>query len=210
MSVTSKSVNQQTSQSEPKLQPRQEVAAVNAPPLVPATSNNDALERHLTEWGGSGGRMFMFNGQTGVFRTTDDDVEVKPGTKFIAFLHETRKGFIRFNGAGVPPDVKMVRIDENADVVRDELGDLDESKWPLSMDRTRQEDPWKPQYAIPMARFDTGSEPRGVVAMNSAGDLLGRWRWHPKRSLGLVPVIRIESGKYWSRKSTAISLSRRW
>jgi hypothetical protein len=207
--TTSKSVKQQNSQTELQ-QTRQEVAAASAPQLVPATSINalerdHALERHLSEWGGGGGRMFAFNGQTGIFRTTDDDVEIKTGTRFIAFLHETRKGFIRFNGAGMAPDVKMVRIDEDADIEREDLGDLDKSKWPLNMSGTEQEDPWKPQMAIPMALYDSGSElyiyiARGVVQMNAAGDLLGRWRWHPKRQLGLVPVIKIESGTYPSRK----------
>ena len=36
--------------------------------------------------------------------------------------------------------------------------------------------------------------------MNSAGDLLGRWRYHPKRKVGLVPVIHIESGTYPSKR----------
>jgi hypothetical protein len=44
---------------------------------VPATSE-EALERHLAEWGGSPGRLFAFNGNTGIHRTLDDDVEV-PG-----------------------------------------------------------------------------------------------------------------------------------
>jgi hypothetical protein len=198
----SKIVEEQNSQSETHANQQQQQLTVKAPQL-PATSDA-ALDRHLAEWGGSGGRMFAFNGSTGIYRTLDDNVEVPVGTKFVALLHETRKGFIKFNGDGMPPDTRMVRIDEDADIERDELGDNDQAKWPIGLSG-ESEDPWKEQYAIPMMRHDAGGElyvyiARGVVAMNSAGDLLGRWRWHPKRAVGLVPVIRIESGTYPSRR----------
>ena len=196
MSATSKPVKQQ-------LENSSNLTTVSAPQLP--TTSNEAIDRHLAEWGGSGGRVFAFNGSTGIFRTVDDGVEVPVGTRFVAFLHETRKGYIKFNGQGVPPDVRMVRIDENAKVPeRDELGDNDQSQWPIGLSG-EPKDPWKPQFAIPMPRHDSGGElyvyvARGIVAMNSAGDLLGRWRYHPKRKVGLVPVIHIESGTYPSKR----------
>jgi hypothetical protein len=199
MSVSNKAVKQQTNQTE---KPRQDLAAKTSELLT--TTSEVAIDRHLAEWGGNGGRLFAFNGSTGIYRALDDNVEVPVGTKFVALLHETRKGFIKFNGDGMPPDVRMVRIDENADTpTRDELGDRDESKWPVGLDGQKI-DPWKQQIAIPMARHDAGSElyvyvARGIVAMNSAGDLLGRWRYHPKRAKGLIPVISIECGTYPSR-----------
>jgi hypothetical protein len=204
--VTSKTVKAQNSKSETQAKPppqQQHQLTVKAPQQLPATSD-EALDRHLAEWGGAGGRIFAFNGSTGIFRTIDDGVEVPVGSKFVAILHETQKGFIKFNGDGAPPDVKMVRIDQNADIERDELGDLDQSQWPLGMNG-EIEDPWKPQFAIPMQRHDAGGEifiyvARGIVQMNAVGDLLGRWRFHPKRKAGFIPVIRIESGTYPSRK----------
>jgi hypothetical protein len=119
--MSSKALKESTNRIETKQQ-----VTVNAP-QPPATSVA-ALERHLAEWGGSGGRMFQFNGSTGIYRTLDDGVEVPVGTRFAALLHETRKGFIKFNGDGVPPDTHMVRIDEDADIERDTLGDNDQSK----------------------------------------------------------------------------------
>jgi hypothetical protein len=207
--VTSKTVKAQkesTSQSETQAKPppqQQHQLTVKALQRPTATVD-EAIERHLAEWGGAGGRMFAFNGSTGIHRTIDDGVEVPAGSKFIAMLHETRKGFIKFNGDGVPPDVKMARIDENADVERDELGDLDQSQWPVGLSGL-QEDPWKPQFAVPMQRHDAGGEvfiyvARGIVAMNAVGDLLGRWRYHPKRKAGYIPVVRIENGTYPSKK----------
>jgi hypothetical protein len=186
---------------------KQELTTVGAPPLVPMTTSEEALDRHLAEWGGSAGRLFAFNGTSGIHRTLDDDVEVPDGTEFIAHLHESARGFIKFNPDG-PPDYQMVRIDQNAEVPdRNELGDLDPTKWPLGPSGEKT-DPWKEQYAIPMARNDPGSElyvyvARGVVAMNSVRALLGRWRSHPKRREGLVPVVRVKNGTYFNKRFNA-------
>jgi hypothetical protein len=104
----------------------------------PPTTSEEALDRHLAEWGGSGGRLLAFNGLTGIHRTLDDNVEMPAGTEFAALLHETRRGYIKFN-IGEPPTVRMVRIDENADIPeRETLGDLDRTKWPLGLNATRK------------------------------------------------------------------------
>jgi hypothetical protein len=180
------------------------VLHVNAPPQPPATVE-EAIESHLREWGGSGGRLFGFNGQTGIFRTFDDDAQVLCGTRFVAQLQEAQKGVIRFNDDG-PPTVIMVRLDElGAEVPdADELG-ADRSQWQVNSMSGELENPWKAQFAIPMMRFDAGKEifcyvARGVVAMGATADLLGRYRCHPNRKAGLVPVIRIESGSYPSKR----------
>jgi hypothetical protein len=185
---------------------KQQKLTVVATPQVPTTSE-EALDRHLAEWGGPGGRLFAFNGSTGIHRTLDDDVEVPDGTEFIAFLHETQRGFINFNVDG-PPDVRMVRIDQDAKVPeRAELGDNDPTKWPLGLN-CEKTDPWIEQFAIPMARNDAGGElylyvARGVVAMNSVRSLLGRWRHHPKRKAGLIPVIKVKNGTYYNKRFNA-------
>ncbi len=99
----------------------------------------------------------------------------------------------------------MIRIGEDAEAPkRETLGDRDQQSWPVGLDGNKQ-DPWKQQYAVPMARHDAGGElfiyvARGEVAMNSVGDLLGRWRRHPRRQAGLIPVIRIENGTYPSKR----------
>jgi hypothetical protein len=182
---------------------KQQQLAVAAPSLLPTTSE-EALDQHLAEWGGSGGRLFAFNGSTGIHRTLDDDIEVPDGTEFVAFLHETQRGHIKFNEGG-PPDARMVRIDQVAETSeRSKLGDNDPTQWPLGLDGNPT-DPWKEQFAIPMARNDAGGElyvlvARGVVAMNSVRSLLGRWRLHPKRREGLIPVIQVKNGTYFNKR----------
>jgi hypothetical protein len=186
-------------------QPQQQQLTVATTP-VPAASE-EALERHLAEWGGSPGRLFAFNGNTGIHRTLDDDVEVPGGTEFVMFLHETKKGFIKFNGPGEPPTLKMIRIDQNVEeITRDSLGDKDETKWPI-VDGKRK-DPWIEQYVIPSMRNDPGGElfvyvARGIVAMLSVESLLGRWRHNPRRQEGLVPVVKVENGTYWNKRFNA-------
>ena len=171
---------------------------------APASMSDEALDRHLAEWGGSGGRLIAFNGSTGIHRTLDDGVEVPVGTEYVAFLHETQKGFIKFNEGG-PPDVRMIRICEDAEIPkRETLGDRDQRSWPVGLNGDKQ-DPWKEQYAIPLARHDAGGElfiyiARGSVAMNSVSSLLGNWRWHPKRQAGLIPVVKVENGTYPSKR----------
>jgi hypothetical protein len=171
---------------------------------MPASTGAEALDRHLAEWGGSGGRLIQFNGSTGIHRTLDDDVEVPSGSEFVALLHETQRGFIKFNDGG-PPDVRMVGISENAEAPkRETLGDHDKDAWPIGMSGDKQ-DPWKEQYAVPLVCNDAGGElfvyiARGPVQMNSVGDLLGRWRWHPKRRDGFIPLIKIENGSYESKR----------
>jgi hypothetical protein len=205
--ATSKPVKAENSKSETPVKPpqqQQNVLTVKAPQRPPATVD-EAMDRHLAEWSGAGGRIIAFNGSTGIHRTIDDDAEVPSGSKFVALLHLTERGFIRFFGDGTKPDVRMVRIDDIANsVMREDLGDLDPAQWPFGMNNER-EDPWKAQFAIPMQRHDAAAElfgyvARGVVAMNSVSDLLGRWRHHPKRKAGFIPVIRVENGTYFSKR----------
>jgi hypothetical protein len=185
--------------------PQQQLPIVAAPQtsVIPVT-NAAALEDNLAAWAGAAGILFAFNGSTGRHRTLLDNTEVRAGTQFKAFLHETRKGWIKFNPDG-PPEVRMVRIDDSkGEITREELGDLDESLWPIGLNG-QPESPWKEQYAMPMELNDAGGElyvlvSRGVVAMNSAESLLGRWRSHSKRKLGFTPIIRIVNSSYFNKK----------
>jgi hypothetical protein len=67
----------------PEKNPPATTAVVVAAPSRPLTRDN-ALDRHLAEWGSGGLRLISFNGSTGIHRTLDDKVEVPDGTQFIA------------------------------------------------------------------------------------------------------------------------------
>jgi hypothetical protein len=176
--------------------------ATPAPALPP---NPEAVERHLAEWAGPGGRLLAFNGSTGVHRLLDDDTEVSPGQLFRAYLLEYRRGYIRFN-PDTPPTVVMVGLGEKADLpARESLSDPDPRDWPISELTNQPDDPWKLQATFPIISCDGADElfiyvARGVVALNAVDGLLGRWRHHPKRKQGFVPIIQINNSTYYSKK----------
>jgi hypothetical protein len=185
-------------------QPQQQLVK-ETPASLPVPASKEATERHLADWGGSAGRLVAFNGSTGIHRTLDDDVEVAAGSRFIACLDQAQKGYIRFN-EGAPPTLAMVRIGEDAEVPqREELGDNDPSQWLISELNGLPDDPRKLQTLFPLVSCDDSGEiygyvARGPVALNAASDLLGRYRWHPKRQRGLLPIVEIGSGTYVSKK----------
>ena len=191
-------------------------AAKTVAPSLPATTamktttpapsvDEEALERHLAEWAGPGGRLLAFNGSTGIHRLLDDDTEVPPGQLYRALLTQYRRGFIRFNQEA-PPSLVMVGLGENADLpTRESLGDTDPKKWSVNELTGQPDDPWKPQVTFPVISCDAAAElvihvARGVVAINAVDGLLGRWRHHPKRKQGLIPIVQINNGTYYSRK----------
>ena len=172
---------------------------------APATSD-EALERNLDRCAGPAGRMIAFNGQTGIHRAIDDGTEVDLPARFTAYPGATRLGFIKFNGADGPPDVRMTGIAEDVPpVTKESLPDREPSAWPISDFTGQPEDPWKFQYIFPIVSDEAGNElflyvARGVVATKSVESLLGKWKWHPKRRLGLLPVVEISNGTYYSKK----------
>lgn len=179
-------------------------ALVSSTSLTPATSS-EALERNLNAWAGPAGRMVGFNGQTGAHRTLDDKVEIELPARFTGYLGATQRGFIMFN-PGTAPTVCMTGIaEETQPVTRELLGNLDQSGWPISDFTGQPDDPFKFQYVFPIVSHNVGDElflyvARGVVATLEVERLLGKWKWHPKRRLGLLPVIEINNGTYWSKR----------
>lgn len=180
-------------------------AVVSTTSLTPATSDA-ALERNLAECAGPAGRMLAFNGQTGIHRTLDDGAEVDMPARYTGYLNALQRGYIMFNGDGLPPTVHMAGIAEDVPLVtRELLGHDDQSQWPTSEFTGKAEDPMKFQYVFPIVSHDAGAElflyvARGVVATLEVERLLGKYKWHPKRRLGLLPVIEIANGTYWSKR----------
>jgi hypothetical protein len=176
------------------------------PAVIPPPTSSAAMERHLDEWTSSAlqGAMFSFHGIEGVYKLTDGSGEIPLDTEVIGIIDEVRRGWIKFN-EGNPPDVRMVALNEDADVPkREELGDDDPSEWPFNMNGV-QADPWQPQYAVPMQRRDAGGEllcfvARSLTSMNAVEQLLGRYRYHPRARAGFYPVIKLAAGSYTNKR----------
>ena len=170
-------------------------------PAAPATSKT-ALEQHLAELAGTGGRYLQPDGSKGIHRTTDDDVEMPMPATFLCPLQAARWGHIMFPKDGSPPKLFMVGIAEETKFhTRESLGDNDPENWEFSEFTGQRRDPYQEQIVFPIIRTDSSGEiftyvARGAVALRAVRDLLGRWRWHPKRQLGLTPVVEIGNGTY--------------
>lgn len=176
------------------------------PATTPAPSfDEEAAERHLAGWAGPGGRLYAFNGSAGYHRLLDDGTEMPAGQLFLAYLRDYARSFIRFNEDG-PPTLVTVRLGEAAELpTRESLGDNEPKKWPISELTGQPADPWQLQATFPIVTADDASElylyvARGVVALNAVDGLLGRWRHHPKRKQGLVPIVQINNSTYYSKK----------
>jgi hypothetical protein len=183
-------------------------ALVTRAPAAPLATSQAAIERHLDEWAGPAGRLLAFNGADGFHKTLDDGNEMELPRQFIAHLQQLSRGYIKFN-QGEPPTVAMRGIAEDApEIEREDLGDTDSSLWPISEFTNQPDDPWKSQYTFPLISRDDAAEifvyvARGPVAENSVRSLLGKWRYHPKRRQGLLPVVELSNGTYYSKRFKA-------
>ena len=97
--------------------------------LVPATTVSDRA-KYLTEIAGDmAGRPIKFDIKASKFITTDDGSEVADA-EYIALCPQTLTGFIKFNGPDTPPDREMGLLYGGYVMpAREDLGDLDETKW---------------------------------------------------------------------------------
>jgi hypothetical protein len=168
----------------------------------------EALERNLALLTDTSTLAIMinFNGQTGVYRIISDDTEIPIDSEYLGRLELTRHEMIKFNGEGNPPTTVGYCISEDGALPqRETLGDLDESRWPLSFDRVTPEDPWRERYVAPLQGRGAGGELYGLVAMgpvaiNAVRRLLTTWRIHPNRRAGYVPIVRLCRGTSVDKK----------
>jgi hypothetical protein len=210
-----KTTTQETATARPRtvaqvLAEQQQATPAEPQPALPAHTeaktpvaprSQEALERNLAAIGSVPLTSIVFDGNEGIYKA--DGNELPDGALFIAVIPETRRGFIRFHGAGVQPDVEMTCISEDRpELTRDDLPEGYEQR--PGMDGNLQ-DAWQPQTVIPLIDAGEAAEMFSFVARNkgslSAADhLLRRYLFHPKRKEGLYPIIKLKSGSYHSKK----------
>jgi hypothetical protein len=161
----------------------------------------EALARNLAALGSVPLTSIQFDGNEGTYKTPDGPIP--SGSIFVAVVPQTRIGFIRFNGAGAPPDIEMRCIAEEADLLtRDDLpGGYEEVPGPDGQPRLA----WQEQIALPL--LDTGEAQdmyslvaRNIVSLVAVRNLLGRFRFHPKAKDGALPIIQLNVGTYLNKK----------
>jgi hypothetical protein len=115
---------------------------------------NGSLDDYLKEFGvGPGGTLIKF-GKDGRFVKTQDDSPIADGTEAVAICDLAEGGWIKFNGKGNPPERVMGLIAQGyLPPKREELGDLDQSRWQEGLDG-KPTDPWQHQVTLPLLTKD--------------------------------------------------------
>jgi hypothetical protein len=169
------------------------------PALTPAANYRD---RYLSEIAPASivGTMVKF-GKDGTFIRQDTEKAISEDEDFLALCDsETQVGYVKFNGAGEPPDREMgLFYDGFVMPARESLGDLDESKWEKGLDGQPQ-DPWQHQVYLvlqhagtkEMFTYITGSK----TGRRAVGTLLRHYDRLCKTKPGHVPVVRLRSGSF--------------
>jgi hypothetical protein len=109
---------------------------------VAVPDNRPARDQYLDEIAPASiiGRLIKF--KKGKFVLTDDDTEIGEDEDFVCLADATMIGWVRFR-KDAPPDRIMGRwCDDFVMPEREELGDLDQSKWETGLDN-KPADPWQ-------------------------------------------------------------------
>jgi hypothetical protein len=183
--------------------PRKEIL----PPVRMASE--EAFERNLAQLSNGPvlGTMINFNGQTGVYRVISDNTEIAMDSEYLGLLSLTRHGWIKFGDENNPTVTDDYCISEPDGMLkpRKDLGDLDQTKWPLDFDGKAPQDPWQQRYLVVLQDLTVSGElftfsalgkapPINSYAINAVETLLQGWRYNPGRKNGMLPIIRL--GKY--------------
>jgi hypothetical protein len=164
-----------------------------------ATINQDKLD----QWASLPQISIQFHGNNGTFDALDGSTVTD--REFIALIPRVTRGFTRFHGKGVQPDVTETTMgDGQPDITRGELSDLDPDKWETGLDGTRR-DPWQEHMTVPLIARDEAGDLYQFVARNKVSivavrQLLGRYRTHPRGKAGMLPVIKLSAVDYFNKR----------
>jgi hypothetical protein len=147
--------------------------------------------------------LLLFDGKIGHWTYTQDKIELPPGTKAVALVDQTLKGFTRFDGG--KPTSRLLPLWPAPDLpaLRQTLGDLDQSLWVERDGKGRPKDPWQPARKMPVILlvqtldclvFSTSSS-GGVSAVSQLNRAVLRERRDPARA-AVLPIVSLASDSY--------------
>jgi len=176
------------------------VPAAQTLPATPDTRSN--IERYLDDVAPSMivGRLVKFS-KDNKFLVHDTQEEIGPEVEFIAVCDQTLVGRIKFSGEeGVPP-IRVMGLLYGGFVMptREELGDLDQSQWPVGLSGT-PEDPWKHQIYLVLQNVETKEFFTFVTSSrtgrSAVGTLLRHYERMRKSHPDEYPVVRLGTGGF--------------
>ena len=179
-------------------------AAKAALPAVTAPDGRTAVQHYLDDIAPASivGRMIKF-GKDGKFVTADDGQVVGEDVDFVALCDQTLIGWLKFNGAGEPPDRVMgVLYDSFVMPERSSLGDADQTKWELGLDG-RPQDPWQHHIYLVLQRGDTQElftyVTSSITGRRAIGNLLRHYDRMQRAQPDQYPVVRLKVGGFQHR-----------
>jgi hypothetical protein len=148
----------------------------------------------------SSGTVLRFSKDGKFIMPTQGDAELPEGTELICHWDQARGGYQRFNAKGEPPDVKIDLIFGGNPPERDELGDDDETQWPVSKLSGEQEDPWREVQMVPLENVTTGEiyifSTMSKTGLRAVSNLLAQASRMTSKNPDYLPVIKLRAGGY--------------
>jgi hypothetical protein len=153
----------------------------------------------------SSGTVLRFNKDGQFFQPTNGDAILPEGTELACHWDQARSGYQRFNGEGERPDVRLGLVFSAQSLPRrDELGDTDESQWPISKLSGRAEDPWREIMMVPLESVEAGElyifQTSSVTGLRAVANLLRQASRLASKDPDNLPVVKLRSGGFDHRK----------
>ena len=158
----------------------------------------DPYER-VAQQAAQGDTFLKFNKGRYIAGTGDDETEIPLGTRMIPNMPEFQVGRLRWWNAEKTAEV-MCRVADNLQPpARDELGDLDESRWERD-DKGIPRDPWAETQTVPMYDLDGGVQYTFTTGSKGGFSALGRLCREYARGRGdrpgQLPLIKLAADSY--------------
>src|SRR5262249_21694236 len=118
---------------------------------------------------------------------------------------QARGGYQRFGERGEKPQYKLGLVFGSPQPPeRDDFGDLDEERWPVSDFSGVREDPWKEVLLMPLQSIEDGTvyvfSTMSVTGLRAVGNLLTQSARMATKDNDNYPVIKLRCGGYDHKK----------
>lgn len=165
---------------------------------APATQQTDPWLKVAAEAGSNPfGKLLKF--VKGKWEIGDDEIPL--GTEFVAHIDQLHRGWTKFKDGEVVDSILVKVADGNDLPEREELDDLDQTKWERDGDG-KPRDPWVKQWYLPLVSLDVGDVCTFVTSSaggNSCIANLCRIYGNQQRK-DLLPIITLKTRSYNHKK----------
>ena len=169
-------------------------------PLTQATpiAINDGLSYLAQD--ASSGTVLRFSKDGTFTKPTQGDEKVEEGTQLVCHWDQARAGLQRFGQEGERPDVRVDLVFGGSPPTREDLGENDESEWPITKMTGKKEDPWRRVMMVPLENPETGEilifSTMSKTGLRAVANLLHQSARMMQKEPDKLPVIKLRAGGY--------------